>query len=446
MKNKKLWENFPDSPGIYIMKDLKGRILYIGKAANLRRRVSSYFLRPPARNASPSNAGGGGYKTEKLVREIKKIDYEKTDTAIEALILESKLIKKHEPPYNVREKDDKSFLFVEITKEKFPRVLLSRGKNIGVEKAMAQFGPFTSASSIREALRIIRRVFPYSVHASNKLFVDSDSFVVSDRPTRKACFDYELGLCPGTCIGAITRVEYLKNIKNITFFFEGKKRQIIKSLEREMRAASKALEFEKAEKVRRQIFSLKHIQDVALIKDEKFQITNSKLQTRFRIEGYDVSNISGDSATGAMVVFTNGKSDKNEYRKFKIQTLKTPDPARKGLSPLAMAGGDVGMLKEVLRRRFSRNRQKEGWPLPNLILIDGGAGQVNAAKEILGEAGLSIPIIGIAKGAKRKNNRFIGKIPIGVDERTLIRVRNEAHRFAVAYHKKLRARKSLDSK
>ncbi len=425
MSEKKLYQNAPETPGVYIMKAADNAILYIGKAANLKRRVSSYFLR------------ASEYKTAKLVQEVRKIDFEKTDTAIEALILESKLIKKYKPPYNVREKDDKSFLSVEITKEKFPRVLLVRGKNLDVQKVLSQFGPFTSATSIRESLRIIRRIFPYSIHS----LVNTNRPVHTNTTNKNArpCFEYELGLCPGTCIGAISRTDYLKNIKNIKLFFEGKKKQIIKSLYREMEEASRKLEFEKAEKMRRQIFSLQHIQDVALIKDENFQFSRLRqgfggqaipnFQKTYRIEGFDVSNISGTSATGSMVVFTNGKPDKNEYRKFKIQTLKTPD--------------DVGMLKEVLRRRFSSKHLKEGWPLPNLILIDGGVGQVNAAKEVLGEVGLALPIIGIAKGAKRKNNRIIGKIPKGADLGILIRVRNEAHRFAVSYHKKLRYNKMI---
>lgn len=463
MSEKKPYENLPETPGVYIMKAADNAILYIGKAGNLKRRVSSYFLRPHE------------FKTEKLVQEIAKIDYEKTDTAIEALILEAKLIKKYEPPYNVREKDDKSFLSVEITREAFPRVLLVRGREIHKGKPLARYGPFTSATSIRESLRIIRRIFPYSTHSLAN--TNRKAHTNTTNKNARPCFEYEIGLCPGTCMGAISRKEYLKNIKNIKLFFEGKKKQIIKSLYREMEEASRRLEFEKAEKLRRQIFSLQHIQDVSLISNETIQNSELRIQN-YRIEGYDVSNISGDSATGAMVVFTNGKSDKREYRKFRIQTLKTPD--------------DVGMLKEVLRRRFSRNRQKEGWPLPNLILIDGGVGQVNAAKDVLGETGLALPIIGIAKGAKRKNNRFtphlweivpqisflgekklklakssLGKtddvsrkavvkkrnLPkvtgfIGQREmddfaKVLIQVRNEAHRFAVSYHKKLRYDKMI---
>ncbi len=389
----------PDAPGVYFMKDSKGKLLYVGKAGSLKRRVTSYFLRPH------------DSRIQKMVSEIRAIDYEETDTALEALILESALIKKFQPPFNVKEKDGKSFLYVEITKDKFPRVILVRGKDLTQGK---YFGPFTSASSIREALRIIRKIFPWSVHAPEKI----GTF-------KRPCFDYEVGLCPGTCIGAGSRTEYMKNIRNIKLFFEGKKRQIVIQLKKEMKEASAALEFERAEKFQRQIFALQHIRDVALISESEFNLPATTYQLQpTRIEGYDISNISGTSAVGSMVVFENGAPNKSEYRKFKIRTFD--------------ASNDVGMMREVLRRRFQNS-----WPLPQVILIDGGAPQVNVAHKVLAEFSLQIPIVGIAKGPERKKNEFIGTIPAGVTPLTLIRVRDEAHRFAITYHKKLRAAKSL---
>ena len=259
---KTLYKNLPESPGVYLMKGVRGKVLYIGKAGNLRRRVSSYFLR-----AHDS-------KTERLLAEIKKIDYLKTDTAIEALILESQLIKKYEPSYNAREKDDKSFLYVEVTRERFPRVLLVRGKNMAV--GQRYYGPFTSATSIREALRIIRKIFPYNIHplaSSGQVLLKRGKRVYPER-SRRACFDYELGLWPGTCIGAISRTEYLKNVRNIKLFLRGEKKLLLHKLETEMKAASKKLEFERAEKLRRQIFALKHIRDVALIADEGLETSD----------------------------------------------------------------------------------------------------------------------------------------------------------------------------
>ena len=380
-----LYKRLPESPGVYLMKGTRGRVLYIGKAGNLRRRVSSYFRAPQSSKSgvgyptSPRLRGIGDPKMQQLLEFTKKIDYQKTDTTIEALILESHLIKKYEPLYNAREKDDKSFLYVVITREGFPRVLLVRGKEIakwGLPRGArrAKWGPFTSATSIREALRIIRKIFPYNIHPAS---------TIGNPPVggKRACFDYELGLCPGTCTGAITRTEYLKNIRNIRLFLGGKKKLLITTLEKEMKAASKKLEFEKAEKLRRQIFALKHIRDVALITEDDFR--NSKLEIRNsakRIEGYDISNVSGTSAVGSMVVFQNGKPNKDEYRKFKISTINSSD--------------DVGMIKEILRRRFNNP-----WPYPALILIDGGKAQVNAARAVLEEFGLKLPIVGIAKGA-----------------------------------------------
>lgn len=380
------------------MKNAEGKILYIGKAGNLRRRVSSYFLR--SQDA----------RIQKLVSKIENIDYKKTASALEALILESKLIKKYHPPFNIKEADDKSFLYVDIVKEKFPRVLLSRGKGA--------FGPFTSASHAREALRIIRRIFPFNTHQFRNHAEHSD--IQQSGLYSKPCFDYQVGLCPGTCIGKINQKEYAKTIRNIKFFFNGKQEKILKNLKKEMGIASKNLEFEKALKIKKQIFALQHIQDIALISDVESQLPKINSQTFCRIEGYDISNISGASAVGSMVVFINGKPDKNEYRKFKIRNFAQSN--------------DVGMLKEVLRRRL---RHQE-WRYPNLFLIDGGKPQVNATKEVFSEFNLKIPVVGIAKGVTRKKNEIIGRIPIGIEEKTLIQIRDEAHRFAVAYHRILR--------
>lgn len=417
-----IYAKIPATPGVYLMKSAKGEILYIGKAVNLKRRVSSYFQR------------SHDYRIEKLVGQIKKIDYKKTDTAIEALILESELIKKHQPPFNVLEKDDRSFLCVEITNEKFPRVLLVRGSDLTSNSSPPTsniYGPFTSAASIREALKIIRRIFPYSLHDSSSKFQVSRSM---------ACFDFSIGFCPGTCIGAISAREYAKTIRNIKLFFAGKKLQILKSLEKEMAFASKNLEFEKANLIKRQIFALKHIQDIAFINDSSVNDSSFMFHVS-RIEGYDVSNISGTSAVGSMVVFINGKPDKSQYRKFKIRTIR--------------GANDTGMIKEILARRLKHQE----WPFPDLILIDGGRGQVNAVKSMLIENNLKIPVVGIAKGPKRNKNEFVGNFKSlhqihdrrnsvvnekkRISKKILVQVRDEAHRFAIQYHKKLRGVRSL---
>ncbi len=412
----------PETPGVYLMKDTAGRVLYVGKAGNLRRRVSSYFERPH------------DVRIETLVAKIARIDHKKTDTALEALILEAELIRKFSPPFNVREKDDKSFLYAAVTRDAFPRVLLVRGNDAF---SGTRFGPFTSASSAREALKILRKIFPWSTH-------DPERIGTFKRP----CFDYEIGLCPGTCIGAISREEYLKNIDRLKLFFEGKKKVVLRSIEKEMATAARRLDFEKAAKLRHQLFALKHIRDSALISDSNVASLasggggNSADDTAaaagepYRIEGYDISNISGTSAVGSMVVFEDGEPNKNEYRKFKIRTIFKPN--------------DVGMLTEVLERRFKHlpGRTFESvasgrWRLPDLILIDGGIAQANAAKKVLMRTGLKIPILGIAKGAERKRNDILGAIPKATTKEVLIKVRNEAHRFAIGYHKALRRRNAF---
>ena len=403
------YKNLPETPGVYIMRDAAGRVLYVGKAGNLRRRVVSYFDR------------AHDVRIEMLVRKIAKIEHQKTDTALEALILEAELIKELTPPFNVREKDDKSFLYIEITKEKFPRVLLVRGSGrAGIgrgahagrgmqEKGQGRrYGPFVSASGVREALRILRRIFPWSTHDPENI----GKFA-------RGCFDHEIGLCPGTCVGAITREEYLKNIHRLELFLDGKKKRLIRSLTKDMNAASKKMEYEVAEKLHRQLFALRHIQDTALISDSEVLAVGMGVGTRgtgaggaepYRIEGYDISNISGTSAVGSMVVFEDGEPNKNEYRKFKIRTIFKPN--------------DVGMLTEVLERRFHHGTggtkdiaraamRGERWRMPDLILIDGGLAQANAAHRVLLRAGLRIPIVGIAKGPERKRNDIIGAIPKG---------------------------------
>lgn len=419
LKNK--IKKLPKSPGVYLMKNAEGKIIYIGKATSLRSRVANYFVRPH------------DSRIEKLVAEITNIDYKKTPTVIEALILEANLIKKHLPKYNIKEKDDKSFLYVIFTEEEFPRLILlrghetkkiqnSKGKNKNYTsklKIKKLFGPFTSASSLRAALDILQKIFPYRNCATFP---------------KRPCLQYHLKRCGAPCVNLISGQEYRKNIKNLILFFEGKKEKIIKNLKREMTKASQKENFEKAAQLRNQIFALEHIQDVAIITNDKLQMTNYKniINIFGRIEGYDISNISGTSATGSMVVFENGKPNKNEYRKFKIKTLSTPN--------------DVAMMKEIIKRRLAH----EEWARPNLILVDGGWGQINAVREILADYKLKIPVLGIAKGFNRKQDRVIYdkenlelKRVVEQYKNLLLQVRDEAHRFAQNYHKMLRRKKLL---
>ena len=390
-------KKFPDSPGVYIMRDARRRPIYIGKASSLKRRVLSYFQRPQET------------RLEQMLTQVHSIDVKKTDSVIEALFLENGLIKKYRPKYNVKLKDDKTFLGIFITKEDWPRVFPAR---ITQKLPKGEFyGPFPSAGQVREALQIIRKIFP---------------FRVSCQPlSGKACFEYHLGQCPGVCAGKVEIKDYQKTIHQIKLFLRGKKKSVIKEIEKDMKTAAKNMDFEKAAKLRDKIFALRHIQDVALIQEEDLHHPED---IPSRIEAYDVSNISGAFAVGSMVVFTEGLVDKSQYRKFKIQISEA---WKKGAD-------DIAALKEILSRRLNHTE----WPYPDLILIDGGKGQVNGANEILKARRLNVPVIGIAKGPDRDKDELIGVENLSFDKKLLLRVRDEAHRFAIEYYR-LRHRKGI---
>lgn len=429
-------DSLPDNPGVYFYYNNKGEILYIGKATSLKKRVGSYFTK------------AHDDRIAKLVSEIARIDYIETPTVIEALVLEANQIKKLQPPYNIMIRDDKSFLYLVITNEDFPKPIFMRGlelERMGIKpfdqkvaekakkKFLRVFGPYTSGRSLRTALELVRKIIPWST---------CDHPSVSGRT--KACFNYHIKRCPGVCTGEISKTEYRKIIRNLILFFEGKKEQIKKKLVKEMKKASDELRFEDAQELKRQIFSLDHIQDVSLItRDEAVGAihelpvhSDSYINAMGRVEGYDISNISGTSSVGSMVVFEEGKPAKSEYRKFKIKTVK--------------GANDVASLEEMIRRRLARaEKQPNAWPLPDVMLIDGGKGQVNRIVSILDELGLDIPVIGIAKGFDRKQDRLVyDKTNIELkrvaeNEKELFqRVRDEAHRFAIKYHRELRSRKS----
>ena len=404
--------SLPDAPGVYLFEDGHGQVLYVGKATSLRSRVASYWRKQEWQSRP---------QVKTLIKEIKRIQYIQTPTVIEALILEANLIKRHEPKYNIIQKDDKSFLYLAITRDEFPRPVLVRGhelEKVGERRYRAVFGPFTSPASLRAALKIVRRIFPWSTCLPGQ---------------KRSCFDYHLRACPGVCVGAISRKEYARTMRGLVLFFQGKKSEIVRALRRQMKTYARNQKYEEAEIVRRKLYALEHIQDVAVLTREanpffgKPKPEELAINVFGRIEGYDVSNISGTSATGSMVVFSDGEPQKSAYRKFRIKTVR-------GVN-------DYAMLAEILQRRFRR----ADWPRPDLVLVDGGFGQVHVAEDILGAQHLDIPIVGIAKGFDRKQDRLIysgqnlelGRV-VGQYKELLQRVRDEAHRFAVAYHRKLR--------
>ena len=554
-------QTLPTKPGVYLMKDEGGEVIYVGKSVNLRHRVRSYF------QASASHS----LKLRRLVYRIADFDIIVTDSEIEALILECNLIKEHRPRYNIRLKDDKRYPYIKITwQEDYPRIIVTRR----MERDGARyFGPLTDVRAVHQTLDMLRRLFPYLTCKRE----------ITGQNTR-ACLYYHIGRCAGPCIGAISRQEYRALIKRICLFLEGKAEEIVADLQAQMTSAAEALDFETAAALRDQIMAVERVtkqQKIALAvgKDEdvialaqenddtcvqvffirqgkligreyfildgaaeedEAQIVASfvkqfydeaayvpmkiilpttieegivieswlrskrgskvklhapqrgrgrelvkmaaenaaetlaslraqwlldegrsvealaQLQERLgleeaptRIEGYDISNIQGTAATGSMVVFVKGVPRKSDYRRFRIRTVGGAD--------------DYAMMQEVLRRRFKRAKQRmsesanqriggDVWAImPDLIIVDGGKGQLNAALEVLEEHGLKdeVPAAGLAK--KQEEVFLPGRsqpLVLPRDSQGLYllqRVRDEAHRFAIGYHRQLRAKKTLTS-
>ncbi len=394
MKKKDLIKfKLPDSPGVYFFLSKGGKILYIGKATSIKDRVKSYFARDILLTRSPLIA--------KMLLEAVRVKFFKTDSVLEALILEASQIKKHQPPYNSKEKDDKSYNYVVITKEDFPRALLERGKNLDARnyEFKAVFGPFPHGAELREALRVVRKLFPFR-----------DKCLLGQK---KPCFNAQIGLCPGVCTGAISKKDYGRIIRHLSLFFDGKKKTLISALKKEMKRLSKDQKFEEAGVIKKKLFALEHIQDIAVMK--KNYATE---RTAFRIEAYDVAHISGSSAVSVMTVVEDGEPAKSEYRKFKLNNNKNDD---------------VGNLKETLERRLNHVE----WRAPNLIVVDGGQGQLNGARSVLAKRNLKIPVASVVKDDRHKAREILGE---KTRAREILLANSEAHRFAIGYHRKLRGK------
>ncbi len=422
---KKILESLPQTPGVYIFRYKKRKILYIGKAAKLKDRISSYFS--TSTNLTP--------KIINMISRIEKIDFIETKNEAEALILESELIKRNKPPYNTEWKDEKNFLYVKISSEKFPQILLVR---YPLDDKSIYYGPFIDATALRKTLKFLRKIFPYR---------DETCQINSGKP----CFYYHLGMCPGTCISIISEKDYNKNIKNINLFFQGKLKSLDRNLEKEMYHLTKKQKFEKAAKIRDQLQNLKQITKVKFFEEKNFKQDKAlfglskalKIKIPKRIECFDISNITGTGATGSMVVFELGLPKRLDYRRFKIKTVKKID--------------DYAMMGEVIRRRFSKIDQKKDESfakLADLVIIDGGQGHLNAVLKVFAELQIDIPVCALAKKQEelykvkseklkvknKKVSRF-EKIFLPKDSETLFliqRIRDEAHRFAIIYHHLIR--------
>lgn len=403
----------PDGPGVYLFKKVR-KILYIGKAASLRDRVRSYF--------SSDLVNGRGQAIVAMVADATSVSYKKTDSVLEALILEANLIKRHQPPYNTASKDNKSFNYVVITREDYPRVLIVRGRELfqkfGFRKPEYRtkhvFGPFPHGGQLQEALKIVRRIFP---------FRDSKCIPCPNQKAKpcRPCFNRQIGLCPGVCTGEVSKKEYARTIRYIKDLFSGKFGGLKQRLAREMKAAAKRENFEIAEKLRRTVSALEHIRDVSLIKNEKLVSAGGGT----RIEGYDIAHTAGAETVGVMTVVDNGEPYKTAYRKFTVRTV---------------TNDDIGALKEVLSRRLNHPE----WPLPRVLVVDGGKSQMRVAQRVLNDAGLMISVVGVVKDEFHHPERLIGdERMIQAHERDILLANSEAHRFATGWHGKRLRRRSI---
>lgn len=416
----------PHKPGIYIYKDDRGKVIYVGKAVDLFSRVSSYFSK-----------SWHDVKTTKLVENIASAETIIVESEIEALILEANLIKKFMPLYNIKLTDDKDYLYIVVTDEEFPKIITARKKDL--IKVKKWFGPYPSATTVKQTLKKLRRVFPW---CSSKYYVSSIKY--QGKVKAKPCFYYHIGLCPGPCVGAVSKEDYLKIINRFSKFLDGKKAELLEELRKEMGQYSREQKYEDAAKIKKIIEGINYITAPTKISNylvnpnfledlnqnslEELKQALNLPELPVRIEAYDISNFQGQEATGSMVVLTNGEIDKSQYRRFKIKITGKPN--------------DFAMHQEMMQRRLKHDE----WPLPQLFLIDGGRGQVTSDYEILQKNNINIPIFGLAKREEwlyppEGDPIKLPKKNLGL--RLLQKIRDESHRFAITYHKKLRAKAFL---
>ena len=412
-------KELPDKPGVYIMRDSAGRIIYIGKASSLKKRVASYF-----------RGNTSGLKNALLVKTLRNIDYIVTNNTKEALIFEESLIKRFLPKYNVMWKDDKKYPFLKITDEGFPRIAVERK----IRLHGRYFGPYPDVTDMKKTLGFLYKTFR----------IRPCKYNIEKR--KEPCLYYSIRKCSAPCIENISKEDYTHNINDAAMFLSGRNKELLKSIEQEMTDAKNKLDFEKAAQLRDKLFAIKN----TLEKINFRQITSEELLLNIdpasytadlskllnkkinRIEGFDISNIGGDIAVGSMVVFEDGVPQKNEYRKFKIKTVKYSN--------------DFEMLKEVVGRRYLGTLSKT-MGKPDLIVIDGGKGQLSAAFSVINKTFeiSGIPaVVGIAK--KKEELFFPGRPePVVLPKNSLAlniirHIRDEAHRFAISYHKLLRGK------
>lgn len=421
-------KELPAEPGVYFHKDSAGEIIYVGKAASLRNRVRHYFQK--SRNRDP--------KTDALVAEIHDTDWVTVETELDALFLEAEMIRRYMPRFNILLRDDKSFTYVRIdTKSAYPSVSYTRRP---LDDGAEYFGPYISKTAIVTALKHLRRIFPYSTHTETNT-------------PKRACLQAQLGLCPGLEDGLTSPEEYKRNLSQLMMYLRGSRVKVLKEFEKSMNTAAKEHRFEEAAQYRNKLHAMRQLEKQVIFGDRELHDISKdvglmRLAEQLdleapprRIEGFDISHMSGTDNVASMVVFVNGLPDKSQYRKFK---MRLP------------GNNDFGHMTEAITRRLSEKNVK-AWGLPSLFLIDGGKGQVHAAYDAMRAAGHNVPMIGLAKRYEEiitpmvEDNKVVD-FTITVlrhsDEglKLLMRVRDESHRFAVSYHTVLkRARQKTNA-
>lgn len=453
---KEKLKTLPKKPGVYFHKDKNGEVIYVGKAASLRNRVRQYF----------QDSRGKDNKTLALVNEIYDTDWIEVESEVDALFLENEMVKRYMPRYNILLRDDKSQTYVRINmKDEWPIVSFTRNP---IDDGAEYFGPFYNGVALKRAVRYLRKVFPY---------------LTKERRPGQSRLDEDLGLSPKESEGSDL---YKSNLRKLIQYIKGNRVAITKDLERDMKTAAGLHDFENAAKIRNRLRAMQELQNRVMFGDREFldiskdraladlsKIFNSN-KNFARIEGFDISHMGGENVVASMVVFTNGASDRSEYRKFKVSEKND----------------DTGNIYQMIYRRFSPRNIKQ-WGLPDLVLIDGGKGQLKAAIQALKEHELKIPIISIAKREEEilihnegssidlevlrqiQNNKITGVFVDFGKEFTAVnlhadqinasghsknlrgsslspysdivklfqRIRDESHRFAVNYHSTLKRQK-----
>jgi excinuclease ABC subunit C len=430
-------KTLPEGPGVYIFKNIDKKVLYVGKAINLKNRVKSYFL----------NVASLEPKTKALVEKVSEIENINVDNEIEALLLESDLIKRFRPPYNINLKDDKFYKFITISKDKTSSYKIGTTRKVKDDKTL-YIGPFPEASSIEIIIKTLRKIFPFRDCTIQKF----NNYKRLNRP----CLYGYIGVCPAPCQGDKEIVINNDNVRKIKEYLTGNRKQLFNKIKSEMKKASIDQRYEDAALLRDQLNSYNYITQSTSNIREYIESPNIKYDRqlnglqeliktlsingirfseyeleKFRTETYDISNIQGKNAVGSMVVFEGGVPDKKEYRRFAIKLKDTPD--------------DFSMMKEVLNRRFKNTK----WNKPDLIIIDGGKGQLSSALDILTQNNIDIPVISLAK----RNEEIIIWVEnkfktLSLDKnssalKVLQSTRDEAHRFAVSYYRNIHRRNLL---